>query len=145
MKFIKFLLFLVLIAIIAGAIYFATQDGTYQIESSREINAPKEVVYEIVQDLKTWEDWGPWKKEDPTMVFSYRDKTVGEGASYNWQGDMDGSLSRPVLYRRASSGRTSPVPFQCIWSASRWPESLSPNTSSRNRLWLSAAGPEGSR
>lgn len=92
MKFLKFLLFLILIALIAGAIYFATQDGTYQIESSKEINAPKEVIYNIVNDLKTWEDWGPWKAEDPTMVFNYGDKTVGEGASYNWQGEMDGAM-----------------------------------------------------
>lgn len=92
MKFIKFLLFLILIVVIAGAIYFATQDGTYQIESSKEINAPKEVVYDIVNDLKTWEEWGPWKTEDPTMVFNYGDKTTGEGGSYNWQGEMDGSL-----------------------------------------------------
>lgn len=92
MKFLKFLLFLVLIAIIAGAIYFATQDGTYQIESTKEVNAPKEVIYDIVSDLKTWENWGPWKTEDPTMVFNYGDKTVGEGGSYSWQGEMDGAL-----------------------------------------------------
>lgn len=92
MKFIKFLLFLVLIVAIGGALFFATQDGSYQIESTREINAPKEVVYDIVNDYKTWEHWGPWKKEEPTMVFNYADKTSGVGGSYSWQGDMDGSM-----------------------------------------------------
>lgn len=93
MKLLKFLLFLILIVVIGGAIYFGTQDGTYQIEATREINAPREVVYDIVNEYKTWEEWGPWKKEEPTMVFNYADKTSGEGASYSWQGDMDGSMT----------------------------------------------------
>ncbi len=92
MKFLKFLLFLLLIIVIGGALYFATQDGSYTIESSTEINAPKEVIFDIVNDLKTWENWGPWKQEDPTMVLNYAENTVGEGASYSWQGDMDGSM-----------------------------------------------------
>lgn len=93
MKFLKFFLFLILIVVIGGAIYFGTQDGTYKIESTRTINAPKEVIYDIVNEYKTWEDWGPWKKEEPTMVFNYADKTSGEGASYSWQGEMDGSMT----------------------------------------------------
>ena len=48
MKFLKFFLFLILIVVIGGAIYFGTQDGTYQIESTRTMNAPKEVIYDIV-------------------------------------------------------------------------------------------------
>lgn len=93
MKFLKFLLFLVLIVLIGGAIYFATQDGTYQIEESTVIEAPKSVVYDIANDYKTWENWGPWKAEDPTMVWTYSDKTSGEGASYSWQGEYDGSMT----------------------------------------------------
>ncbi len=93
MKLLKFLFFLILIVVIGGAIYFGTQDGTYQIESTRTINAPREVIYDIVNDYKTWEEWGPWKEEDPTMVFNYADKTSGEGASYSWQGEMDGKMT----------------------------------------------------
>lgn len=93
MKFLKFLLFLLLIVLIGGALYFATQDGTYQIESTREINAPREVVFDLVNDYKNWENWGPWKEKEPTMVFNYTDQTKGVGASYNWQGKMDGSMT----------------------------------------------------
>lgn len=93
MKFFKFLLFVILIVVIGGAIYFGTQDGTYQIEATREINAPREVIYDIVNEYKTWEEWGPWKKEEPTIIFNYGDNTSGEGASYSWQGEMDGSMT----------------------------------------------------
>lgn len=92
MKFLKFMLFLVLIALIGGALYFATQDGNYSIEESRVIEAPRSVVYDIVNDYTTWEAWGPWKKEDPSMTFSYPEKTTGEGASYSWEGEISGAI-----------------------------------------------------
>lgn len=113
MKFLKLFLFLILIVLIAGALYFATQDGSYQIESTRKINAPKEVIYDIANEYKTWEEWGPWKKEDPTMVFNYADNTSGEGASYTWQGEDDGSMTTtkavPYTIIEQDATRDTPV------------------------------------
>ncbi|HEA28494.1 MAG TPA: AraC family transcriptional regulator [Leeuwenhoekiella sp.] len=94
MKIIKYLFFLVLLVFIGGALYFATKDGSFQIEKSTLIEAPVPVVFKKVNDYKTWENWGPWKKNDSTMVFNYPEKTSGEGASYDWNGkDWDGSMN----------------------------------------------------
>ena len=93
MKILKYLFFLLLIIFIAGAIYFATQDGTYDIKESKRIEAPVSLIFDKVNDYKTWENWGPWKQDDPTMVFNYPEKTSGEGASYSWNGkEADGSM-----------------------------------------------------
>lgn len=92
MKILKYLLFLLLIVLIGGAVYFGTQDGNYDLSETKTIEAPAAVVFNTVNDLRTWEEWGPWKKEDSTMIFSYAEKTVGEGASYSWTGEMDGAL-----------------------------------------------------
>ena len=93
MKILKYLFFLLLIVFIAGAIYFATKDGTYEIEESKIIDAPVSLVFYFVNEYKTWETWGPWKQEDPTMVFNYPEKTSGEGASYSWNGEeVDGAM-----------------------------------------------------
>lgn len=93
MKVLKYIFFLLLIVFIAGAIYFAVQDGSYEVAESTVIEAPIEVVFNKVNEYKTWENWGPWKKEDPTMVFNYPEKTSGEGASYSWNGEeVDGSM-----------------------------------------------------
>tara|TARA_R110000751_G_scaffold14905_1_gene48380 strand:- start:1021 stop:2076 length:1056 start_codon:yes stop_codon:yes gene_type:complete len=93
MKILKYLFFLLLILFIAGAIYFATKDGSYEVEESQIIEAPISLVYNKVNDYKSWENWGPWKKEDPTMVFNYPEKTSGKGASYSWNGEeVDGSM-----------------------------------------------------
>lgn len=92
MKIIKYLLFLILLVVIGGAIYFGTQDGSYDIKDSMVIKAPPEVVFNKVNDYRNWETWGPWKKEDPTIRFTYAEKTAGEGASYSWDGEMNGSM-----------------------------------------------------
>lgn len=91
MKILKYLLFLILLIIIGTAIYFGTKDGTYSIEDSKVIPAPPEVVFDKVNDLKSWETWGPWKKDD-NITFTYAEKTSGEGASFSWQGDKNGSM-----------------------------------------------------
>lgn len=93
MKIIKYLLFLILLIVIGGAIYFGTQDGTYDIKDSMVIQAPPEVVFNKVNDYKNWETWGPWKKEDPTIRFTYAEKTAGEGGSYSWDGEINGSMT----------------------------------------------------
>ncbi len=94
MKILKYLFFLLLIVFIGGAIYFATKDGDYQIESSKVINAPVEVVFKKINDLKSWEEWGPWKSGDSTIVFNYAEKTTGEGGNFSWNGkDWDGSIA----------------------------------------------------
>ncbi|WP_031426127.1 SRPBCC family protein [Flavimarina sp. Hel_I_48] len=93
MKIIKYLFFLLLLVFIGGALYFATKDGSFQIEKSELIEAPVPVVFKKVNDYKSWENWGPWKKEDSTMIFNYPEKTSGEGAGYSWNGkEWDGSL-----------------------------------------------------
>ena len=93
MKILKYLFFLLLIVFIAGAIYFATKDGVYDIEESLVIDAPVSLVFDKVNEYKSWEEWGPWKQEDPTMVLNYSEQTSGEGASYSWNGKkLDGSI-----------------------------------------------------
>ncbi|MBT8261880.1 MAG: SRPBCC family protein [Bacteroidia bacterium] len=94
MKILKYLLFLLLIIIVAGGIYFGTKDGKFDVAESKEFNAPAEVIYNNVKDYKNWAKWGPWKEEDPSMEFTYAEKTEGEGASYSWTSDVmgDGSM-----------------------------------------------------
>ncbi len=93
MKIFKYLFFLLLLVFICGALYFATKDGSFQIEKTEIIEAPVPVVFKKANDYKTWENWGPWKRNDSTIVFNYPEKISGEGASYNWNGkDWDGFM-----------------------------------------------------
>lgn len=94
MKIIKYLFFLILIALIAGSIYIATKDGNYQIEESTMIAAPLPVVFNEVNNFKNWEEWGPWMDDSDDLILTYSDTPSGEGASYSWKSEKmgDGSI-----------------------------------------------------
>ncbi|WP_299681269.1 GyrI-like domain-containing protein [uncultured Dokdonia sp.] len=97
MKVFKFLFFLLLIFLIGSAIYFASKDGRYDIKESRLIEIHPSILYNTVNDYKTWEHWGPWKKEDSTMTFSYNANTVGVGGGYSWDGEFPGSMKTTAV------------------------------------------------
>ena len=93
MKFIKYLILLVLVVIIGALVYAAMQPSDYDVSRSKTIKSPISSVYNTVNDLKTWEKWGPWHDEDSTIVVTYGDKTVGVGASDTWTSkDGPGSM-----------------------------------------------------
>ena len=95
MKILKYLFFLLLIFIIAGAIYIATKDGEYHIEETSIINAPVSVVFNEVNNLTNWEGWGPWNKETDDIILKYNLTTQGEGGNFSWKSDKlgDGSIT----------------------------------------------------
>ncbi len=97
MKVLKLVFFLLLIFLIGGAIYFASKDGHYDIKESKSIQVPASILYNTVNDYTTWEHWGPWKKEDSTMVFTYDATTVGIGGGYSWDGDFPGSMKTTAV------------------------------------------------
>ncbi|WP_452222947.1 SRPBCC family protein [Lacinutrix chionoecetis] len=89
MKALKYIFFLILIAIIALAIYIAVQPSEFNVTRTRTINAPAAVIYNEVNDFKNWESWSSWAEKNPDMKITLPEQTVGEGAMYTWE-DEDG-------------------------------------------------------
>jgi len=87
MRILKYILLLALLAVIGLSVYVATQKSEFEVEKSKFIKAQKSVVFSYVNDYRNWEDFGAWKDEDPKMVFTYADTTIGKGASYSWKGN----------------------------------------------------------
>ena len=90
MKIIKYLFFLLLLVLVVGAVYVATIDGDYQVEESKVINAPDELLFDTINYYRTWEDWGPWMDESDDMIITYADKLSGPGAYYSWKSEKQG-------------------------------------------------------
>lgn len=84
MKFIKYFIFLLIALVIISIIYIATFSSSYDVHRSKTIKAPISNVFNTVNDLKTWEKWGPWHENDSTIVVKYGEKTVGVGAMSSW-------------------------------------------------------------
>ncbi|MBL4746770.1 MAG: SRPBCC family protein [Flavobacteriaceae bacterium] len=86
MKILKYLLFVVLISVVGGAVYLASLDGKYDVRRTCVINAPLSLTFNTVNEFKTWGEWGPWKEMDSTIVYSFPELTSGENGSYTWTG-----------------------------------------------------------
>ncbi|WP_405205590.1 GyrI-like domain-containing protein [Aquimarina sp. LLG6339-5] len=94
MKIIKYLFFLLLILIIGGGAYVAMIDGKFQLEESRVIDAPDELLFNTVNEYKTWKKWNPWMDNSDDLILGYGNQTSGNGASYNWKSETqeDGKM-----------------------------------------------------
>ncbi|WP_142783456.1 SRPBCC family protein [Changchengzhania lutea] len=93
MKLFKYILFLLLIAIIGTAIYIAVQPNDFRVSRTRTIKAPAAVVYNKVIDFKTWESWSSWIEDNPDIKITLDEKTSGVGGSYSWiDGNSTGTM-----------------------------------------------------
>jgi hypothetical protein len=97
MKLVKFLVLgLVALAVLFLVVGLALPKD-YVVARSMTMQAPPVIAFAQVNDLRAWEQWSPWKKLDPAMVVTYGDKTVGEGASYAWDGPKAGAGSLRIV------------------------------------------------
>jgi len=87
MKILKYLFLLALLSLVALTVFVATQKGIFSVERSKVINSPKATVYNYVNDFRNYEDFESWSAEDPTIQFTFPNKTAGNGASFYWAGD----------------------------------------------------------
>jgi len=58
---------------------------------STDINASPTQVYNVVNDLSTWESWSPWAAQDPTLTTKMGENYVGKGGSYSWSSEAMGN------------------------------------------------------
>ena len=97
MKALKYILFLLLILFIGLAIYVAVQPNDYSFNRSKIIKAPAPVVYNTVNDFKTWPRFSPWIEQDTNAILTFNDKTSGVDAGYGWNGEVLGIGSMKTL------------------------------------------------
>ncbi|MEO7426294.1 MAG: SRPBCC family protein [Fibrobacteria bacterium] len=64
------------------------------VSRSTVIQAPAEVIFDQVNDLKKNEAWSPWK--DPTMKITYGPVTAGKGAVSSWTSKDMGTGSMTI-------------------------------------------------
>ena len=93
MRILKYIFLLLLLALFATTVFISTQKGDFDVKRSIIIKSQKTTVFNFVNDLRNWETFGSWKKEDPKMEIYYPSNTVGAGGSYSWKGiDGEGKI-----------------------------------------------------
>ncbi|GAQ48104.1 hypothetical protein FPK15_contig00005-0021 [Flavobacterium psychrophilum] len=64
MRIAKYIFLLLLLITITISVFVATKDGSYVVTKHKEINVPKEIVFNYVSNSKNWETINPWKGEN---------------------------------------------------------------------------------
>lgn len=75
-------------------------------EKSASIKTSPDVAYEMVSNLKNWEQWSPWYQKDPEMKLTYDGPASGKGAKYSWEGEISGSGKMEIIEANGTSMKT---------------------------------------
>ena len=67
------------------------------VERSGVIDAPMNVVYSQINDLRTWPQWNPWTKVEVNNALQFSDPAVGAGAFYSWTKTQPGEAASGKL------------------------------------------------
>jgi uncharacterized protein YndB with AHSA1/START domain len=86
---------LVLVALLV--LFVGTRPASFHIERSKEIEAPSERVFALLNDFHEWAKWSPWEKLDPAMKKTFEGPTAGKGASYGWVGNSKAGSGRMTI------------------------------------------------
>lgn len=104
------------------------------VKVTEEIDAPANVVYNVINDLGTQELWNPWKANDATMAFQLGDKTIGKGATYSWTSENSGSGSQTITNNVINEMVETQVEFDGM-GMGKANYSLVPNGDKTNVTW----------
>lgn len=78
-KILGYIILSMIIAFLIGAFFLPNQ---VKITHSREINAPIDSVFTMVNDLHNWQKWSPWY--DTTKVYTITGAAAGAGSVMRW-------------------------------------------------------------
>ncbi len=68
----------------------AMQPSSFAIERSAIIEAPADVVYGHIANLRAMDAWSPWSRMDPQTRIRYEGPEAGVGARSSWEGPQMG-------------------------------------------------------
>ena len=84
MKFLKWSIIIILTVVVLGTVVGLILPKDYDFNRSVVIDAPPEAIHAILDDLRRWPEWEPWKDADPTIEVTFGEKTTGVGAHQSW-------------------------------------------------------------
>jgi len=135
MKFLKYLGLLVLLVIVLYlvACFFGPQN--FNLTASKKIDAPPAVVFNLVNDIKKWEEWNVWNLQDTGMVVSYSDQTYGVGAKSTWTESENGNGTQEIIESVANEKIRTQLNFEG-WDANNFANlTFTPNGQSTDVSW----------
>ncbi len=103
----KILLFSIVVAIAAVLGYAATRPDTFRIQRTARIDAAREKVFPLINDLRSGEQWSPYYRKDPGMKGTYTGSASGPGAAFEFAGNKDVGSGRLTITDSAPPGKVT--------------------------------------
>lgn len=103
MRILKYILLLVLLALVGTTVYVATQKGDFEVSKSSIVKTQRSTVFEYINDYKNWETFGSWMQKDSDIKFDYDAKTIGVGAKFAFESDSDDGDIKTVFVKENDS------------------------------------------
>lgn len=69
----------------------------FKVVRTIRINAPANIIFDNVKDLRQWQNWGVWFKRDPNMQVAYAGPDAAVGMSSTWQSESQGNGEMEVI------------------------------------------------
>jgi len=83
--------FVALTALALLLVYAAMRPDTFRVQRTTVIKAPASKIFALINDLKSFNNWNPFEKKDPSVTGRYSGAASGVGAVYAWSGRKVGA------------------------------------------------------
>jgi len=97
MKILKFVIFPILLLVGIYCLLCLAGPSDFNTEESIEIDAPKQVAFNLVNNVQAWEKWGTWQTRDSNMIISYPGRIEGVGAVSTWVSEQEGDGKQEII------------------------------------------------
>jgi hypothetical protein len=88
---------IVVVGVAGLLIYAATLPDNFRVSRSIKIKASPEKVFPYINNLKSFNEWNPFAKQDPGMVMTYFGPESGKGAGYSWNSNGRGGKGSSMI------------------------------------------------
>lgn len=106
MKALKIIILIIVAIVVLLLIVGLFLPKNVHVESSINIDAPAKVIFNQVNNLKSWDNWSPFLEDDPNMITTYEGPEEGVGAKSLWDmEDGSGNLTivESIPYKKIST------------------------------------------
>lgn len=99
MKTIKYLIYLLILLSIGGAILISTDKGEYTKTETKTLQAPQEMVYDAIRKWNNWKLWHKRWTDDPTTSLHSETTTLEWASNNKMYEDGHAEFSKNIPYK----------------------------------------------
>lgn len=88
MKFVKILLGIIVVLVVAFVLVGMFLPSGQYVERSAVVRADQAEVFALVSDYRQFNSWSPWASYDPDAEYEFSGPAMGVGSKMSWRSEM---------------------------------------------------------